>query len=118
MTDVQFLSEVDTAYNILIQFIKKLGPDDLHHIPVDSRFISANGDVKHDLTVAHLEMRAGNEAFSFACRCIYGLTDLSGARMPGPPPDSNEFPMLGNDEEMLAILNARGTVVLNPIFCK
>lgn len=101
--------------NVLLRFrFKTQYPDKPHHTSIWSQ---ANGDVKMDIAAAQAFLQQGQADFAVTCLKVYGLAHLLGYDVHGLPTyDPLAYPMIIDDEDMLCILNARGTVVLNTLF--
>ncbi|KAF2655802.1 hypothetical protein K491DRAFT_715946 [Lophiostoma macrostomum CBS 122681] len=102
----------------------------------DDLFLSSNGDVRADFSLCKTRMATEDYSFLATCFHIYGILDLQRGPSPDdhllcpPTPDQGEMtpwrwlvayqpgfiPDLLQDENMVAILNARGTAVMNAYF--
>ncbi|KAH7116805.1 hypothetical protein B0J11DRAFT_583518 [Dendryphion nanum] len=111
--------------SILLQFMKRAHTEDEY--PWDLDFATANGDVVSDVMLGLEEYRQGRSKYLRCCLIIYGISDLLGPHhlQCWPPLQlsvqedheiNSNFPSLYDSEDMLAILNARGTVILNSAF--
>lgn len=95
--------------------------------PWEPEFASTNGDVLSDVELGWEEFIRGRPAYLKCCLIIYGISNFIGPHhfQAWPPPKltideveelRSEFPFICDSEDMVAILNARGTVILNSNF--